>query len=64
MVITEKLLLQQIIHKQGLLLEMAQKLQLIEISMEKLYGLLPLMGNQQHVLAQHIVKPIIQQAGN
>lgn len=36
----------------------------------KLYGLLLLMGNshimenQQHVLAQHIVKPIIQQAGN
>ena len=49
---------------------MAQKLQLIKISMEKLYGLLLLMGNshimenQQHVLVQHIVKPIIQQAGN
>ena len=58
------------IHKQGLLLEMAQKLQLIEISMEKLYGLLLLMGNshimenQQHVLVPHIVKLIIQQAGN
>ena len=42
----------------------------IKISMEKLYGLLLLMENshimenQQHVLAQHIVKPIIQQAGN
>ena len=39
-------------------------------TMEKLYGLLLLMGNshimenQQHVLAQHIVKPIIQQTGN
>ena len=49
---------------------MVQKLQLIKISMEKLYGLLLLMENlhimenQQHVLVQHIVNPIIQQAGN
>ena len=49
---------------------MEQKLQLIKISMENLYGLLLLMGsshimeNQQHVLVQHIVNPIIQQAGN
>lgn len=49
---------------------MAQKLQLIKILMEKLYGPLLLMGNshimenQQHVLVPHIVKLIIQQAGN